>query len=56
MESKIVVDVIITVKYGCKIVDVAKAAQEKILTAVQATTGVEEAEVNVHVSGIALEK
>ena len=56
VESKIVVDVIITVKYGCKIVDVAKAAQEKILTAVQATTGVEEAEVNVHVSGIALEK
>lgn len=56
VDSKIVVDVIINVKYGCNIVSVAKAVQEKILTAVQATTGMDEAEVNVHVSGIAFDK
>lgn len=56
VESKIMVDLIITVKYGFNIVNVATAVQEKVMTAVQATTGVEEAEVNVHVSGIAFDK
>lgn len=56
VDSKIVIDIIVTVKYGYKIVDVAKAAQEKVLTAVQATTGVDEAVVNIHVSGIAFDK
>ena len=35
---------------------VAKAVQDKILSVVQATTGIENAEVNVHVSGIAFDK
>lgn len=56
VEATIVVDVIITVKYGCKIVDVAKAVQDKVISAIQATTGVEDIVVNVHVSGIAFEK
>lgn len=55
-EGKIAVDVIITVRYGCNVVNVAKAVQEKVLYAVQAATGIENAEVNVHVSGIAFEK
>ena len=56
VESKIVVDTIITVMYGRNIVCVAKAVQEKVLSVVQSTTGIENAEVNVHVSGVAFEK
>ena len=52
VESKIVVDAIITVMYGRNIVSVAKAVQEKVMSVVQSTT----AEVNVHVSGVAFEK
>ena len=56
VEGKIVVDAIITVNYGFNIVEVARNVQEKVMNAVQATTGIEQAEVNVHVSGIAFEK
>ena len=56
VESKIVVDTIITVMYGRNIVSVAKAVQEKVLSAVLSTTGIENAEANVHVSGVAFEK
>ena len=33
-----------------------KAVQEKVMNTIQSTTGFEQAEVNVHVSGIAFEK
>ena len=56
VDGRIVVDVIITVVYGCNIVSVARAVQDKVMTAVQSTTGIEQAEVNVHVSGIAFDK
>ena len=56
VEGKIVVDTIITVHYGSNIVNVAKAVQERVTDAVQSTTGLENAQVNVHVSGIAFEK
>lgn len=56
VDDRIVVDVIITVKYGCNIVSVAKNVQDRVMTAVQSTTGIEQAEVNVHVSGIAFDK
>lgn len=55
-DGKIIVDVIITVAYGSNIVKVASGVQDKVMTAVQASTGIEQAEVNVHVSGIAFEK
>jgi uncharacterized alkaline shock family protein YloU len=44
------------VSYGSNVVKVARSVQEKVLTAVQATTGLEQVEVNVHVTGIAFEK
>ena len=56
VDEKIVVYAIITITYGFNIVDVAKTVQEKVMNAVQAATGIEQAEVNVHVSGIAFEK
>ena len=55
-DEKIVVDVLITVRYGSSVVSVARAVQDKVMTAVQASTGIERAEVNVHVTGIAFEK
>ena len=50
------VDTIISVSYGSSVVKVARAVQEKVLAAVQATTGLEKVEVNVHVTGIAFDK
>ena len=55
-DGKIIVDVIINVVYGCNIVQVAHEVQEKVITLIQASTGIEQAEVNVHVSGIAFDK
>lgn len=56
VDDKIVVDVIINVLYGSNIVQVARDVQDKIMSLVQASTGIEKAEVNVHVSGISFDK
>ena len=56
VDNQIVVDAIITVCYGCNIVNVAKEVQNSVTEAVQAITGIDKAEVNVHVSGVAFEK
>ena len=56
VDGKIIVDVIINVMYGCNIVQVAREVQEKVISLVQAYTGIEQAEVNVHVSGISFDK
>ena len=50
------VNKIINVLYGSNIVQVAHDVQEKVMSLVQASTGIEHAEVNVHVSGISFEK
>ena len=55
-EDKIIVDTIITVSYGSSVMKVARTVQEKVMAAVQATTGLDQVEVNVHVTGIAFEK
>lgn len=54
-EGEAVIDAFITVLYGINIVDVCKLVQEKIKEAVENMTDLEVVEVNVHVSGIALE-
>ena len=51
IDGKILADIIITVVYN-----VAREVQEKVMSLVQASTGIENAEVNVHVSGIAFDK
>ena len=56
VDGKVVVDTILTVSYGSNVVKVARQVQEKVLNAVQATTGLDQVEVNVHVTGIAFEK
>ena len=55
VDDKIVVDAIITVCYGYNIMDVAKNVQEEVLNVVLTATGLENAEVNVHVSGVAFD-
>ncbi len=54
--NKVVVDAIITVTYGYSIVKVAQEVQEKIINVIQATTGFDKPQVNVHVSGLAFDK
>ncbi len=52
-EQKILLDIVLTVKYGSNIVEVAKKVQDSVHNAVQSSTGFEDIEVNVHVAGIA---
>ena len=56
VDDTIKVDAVILVRYGCNIVNVAKEVQNSVTEAVQAITGIDMAEVNVHVSGVAFEK
>ena len=55
VDDTIKVDAVILVRYGCNIVNVAKEVQNSVTEAVQAITGIDKAEVNVHVSGVAFE-
>jgi len=54
--NQVIVDTIITVAYGSNIVQVAKEVQDKVAGLVEATTGFEKPQVNVHVSGISFDK
>lgn len=51
-QEKICVDVVINVKFGSNIVEVASKVQQTVLTAVQNMTGFEDVCVDVHVAGI----
>lgn len=51
-KDEVYIDCNLTVCYGQSVVDVAKAAQEAIISALQAMTGVAIAKVNVNVCGI----
>lgn len=55
-DNRIEVDAIINVSYGSNIVKVAQEVQDRVTNAVEATTGFEKPQVNVHVSGISFEK
>ncbi|MCL2699990.1 MAG: Asp23/Gls24 family envelope stress response protein [Defluviitaleaceae bacterium] len=46
----------VVVKYGYKIHEVSEQVQEKIKVAVETMTGLCAAEINVHVSGVQMEK
>lgn len=56
VDDTVKVDAIILVRYGCNIVNVAKEVQSSVTEAVQAITGIEKAEINVHVSGVEFDK
>ena len=50
-DNSISIDVVIYVKFGNSVVDVAKAVQTNIIEAVESTTGVNVTCVNVNVNG-----
>lgn len=56
VDGTIKVDAVILVKYGSNIISVAKNVQDSVTETVQSVTGIDKAEVNVHVSGVAFEK
>lgn len=56
VDSKVITDIIIMVKYGYNIMDVAKAVQESVREAIISATGIEDSEINIHISGIAFDK
>ena len=55
-EYKVIVDAIITVAYGSNVVNVARNVQEAIKNVILSSTGIENAEINVHVAGISFDK
>ena len=55
-DNRVITDTIITVSYGNNVVSVAKNVQSAVMNVIQSTTGFENAEVNVHVSGISFDK
>lgn len=55
-DGVIIVDAIITVRYGCNIVNIARAVQDKVQPLVISTTGIEKTQVNVHVAGVEFDK
>ena len=55
-EESMNIDVVIMVKYGSNVVNVATAVQETVMNHVQDMTSVDDVTVNVHVSGIAFDK
>lgn len=54
-DNNVLVDCNIIVAYGQSVIDVAKAAQDAIVSAVESMTGVKPSAVNVNVCGIAKE-
>ena len=55
-ENNVDVDVFFLVQYGAKITDVARAAQEAVVSNVEAITGLTVRQVNITVCGVTFEK
>lgn len=55
-DDKLFIECNITVIYGFAVVNVAKAVQESVSSAVESMTGLSVAEVNVNVCGITMEQ
>lgn len=51
-EKEVVIDLFVTVEYGCRIPDIAWEIQNKVKTAVESMTGLSVVEVNIHVQGV----
>ena len=55
-EDKVMVDITLMVKYGYVVPDVARAVQDAIASAVENTSGLQVANVNVTVAGVTFQK
>ena len=55
-EDKVTVDIALLVSYGYAVTDVAKAVQDAVISAVENTSGLHVASVNVSVTGVTFHK
>ena len=55
-EDLVVVDIVLLVTYGYAVTDVAKAVQDAVMAAVENTSGLHVAGVNVAVTGVSFQK
>ncbi len=55
-EKEVIIDLFISVEYGCRIPDIAWEIQNKVKTAVESMTGLSVVEVNIHVQGVNMPK
>lgn len=55
-EKEAAIDLYIIVEYGYRIPDVAWSIQEKVKNSVEAMTGLNVVEVNIHIQGVNIEK
>lgn len=55
-EKEVIIDLFVTVEYGCRIPDIAWEIQNKVKTAVENMTGLKVLEVNIHVQGVNMPK
>ena len=55
-DKEVLIDLFVTVEYGCRIPDIAWEIQNKVKTAVESMTGLKVLEVNVHVQGVNMPK
>jgi len=55
-DQRLVVDLYLMVKLGFAVNEVGQTVQSKVLTAIEAATGLSVAAVNVHVTGVVLDK
>ena len=55
-DGGLIVDVYILTALGCSVINVGNEVQGNVSSAIEATTGITAAEVNVHICGISLDK
>lgn len=55
-ENKAVIDMNLSVRFGCKIQDVSEEVQKNVKNAVETMTGLNVEEVNVNVTGVEFDK
>ena len=55
-DEQVQVELAVLIRYGCAVVDVAKAVQEAVCTNIESMTGLKVTGVNISVSGVSFEK
>ncbi len=55
-ETDVVVDIVLSIKYGFVIPTVAAKVQDKVVNAIDSMTGLHASAVNIHIAGVSFEK
>ena len=55
LENVVTVDLNLYIEYGRSIIDVSKKVQEKVKSSLENMTGLEVADVNIHIAGVDME-